>query len=156
MIVRATLPTPSVSPAPSAPELNAKQEADYQEAVQKYDDFKRFVDRVAADPKASEEIAIELGGLATKPATEDFSNAIDELIRNEAHTEGQREVAWSSPVSVKVGKEVVFLQCETPGTWALVGDGKRYPDKNNVVTEVTAINYKDNWFVKDGEGEGEC
>ena len=155
-IPKPTKPTPSASPAPSGPALNAKQEADYKEAVQKYDDFKRFVNRVAADPKASEEIAIELGGLATKPATDDFSDAIDELIRSKAHTEGHRETAWSSPVSVEVGKEVVFLQCETPGTWALVGDGKRYPDKNNVVTKVTVINYKDNWFVRDGKRAGRC
>jgi len=154
-IPKPTKPTSSVSPAPSGPELNAKQEADYKEAVEKYADYQEFVDRVAADPKVTDDRTVELDKLATRPATDDFSDSIDQLIKNEAHTEGSREVAWSSPVSVN-GDEVVFLQCETPGTWVLVGSGHRAPQKSNTITKVTVIKYKDNWFVKDGDGAGKC
>lgn len=151
-----TKPSPSVSPAPSAEPLSADLESDYKAAVQKDAEYQAFVDRVAADPKVTDERTVELAKLATKPAINDFSDEIEDLIRNDVHSEGHREVAWTSPVSVKAGKEVVFLQCTTPGTFALVGDGQRFPDKANVVTKVTVIKFKDNWFVKDSEGAGAC
>lgn len=148
--------TPSVSPAPSGPALNARQEADYKRAVQKYADYIALVDRVGEDPKVTDEIAVELARLATKPVTSEFSDGLDELIRNKAHTEGHREVAWSSPVSVSVGKEVVFLQCKTPGTWVAVKGEKRVPQKGNTISKVTAVEYRSEWYVKKNERAGEC
>lgn len=151
-----TSPSPSVSPAPSAPTLNDKQRADYDAAVLKYADYIALVDRVGEDPKVTDEVAVELAQLATKPVTGEFSDGLDELIRNKAHTEGHREVAWSSPVSVKVDKEVVFLQCKTPGTWVAVKGEKRVPQKGNTISKVTAVVYKSKWFVQKNERAGEC
>lgn len=150
-----TSATPSVSPAPSAPALNAEQEADYNAAVQKYAEYVALVDRVGMDPKVTDELAAELVQLATKPVTDEFSDGLDELIRNDAHTEGHRKVEWSSAVSVKDNK-IVLLQCKSPGTWVLVGKGKRVPQKSNTITKVSAIEFKGEWYIKDTDGAGKC
>lgn len=155
-IPKPTKPTPSVSPAPSGPELNAKQEADYKEAVQKYAEYIALVDRVGMDPKVTDDIAIELAKVATKPVTGEFSDGLDELIRNKAHTEGHRDVAWSSPISVEVDEEVVFLQCKAPGTWVAVKGDKRVPQKGNTISKVTAVEHKSAWYIKKNERAGEC
>lgn len=149
-------PTPSVSPAPSKEPLSSDQKKAFNAAVDRYAEFQRFVERVGREPKVTKEMTVELAGLATKPATDEFSDGLDELIRNDAHTEGQREVAWSSPVSVE-DDEVVFVQCETPGTWVLVGaDGDRVPQEGSTVTKVTAIEFEDEWYIKDADQDGRC
>ena len=99
--------------------------------------------------------AAELATLATKPATDDLSAAVDELVRNEAHVEGERDVAWTTPVKVSAD-EVTLRQCETPGDWALVGSGKRAPQTSNTVTEAVLIQVKGQWYVKSGRTVGKC
>lgn len=147
-----TTPGPSVSPAPSAPVLTPSQEGAYKAAVQKYAEYQEFVLSVSKDPRVTPDLAVEAKEYVTIEAFDDFSKSIDELIRNGLHTQGRRQVAWTVPVRVKKG-EVVFRQCETPGTWELVKGDKRLPQTSNTITRVHAVAVDGKWRVGDASAE---
>lgn len=148
-------PTVEVSPPPDEPSLDAEQKTAYEQALKKYESYQDFVTEISQDPKVTDERVAELATLATKPATDDLSAAVDELVRNSARVEGEREVAWSAAVKVKP-EAVTLQQCETPGTWALVGSGKRAPQTSNTITEADVIKFENKWYVKESRTVGKC
>lgn len=151
-IPSASSTSPSVSPAPAnAPSLTAAQKADYKAAAAKYAEYIDLANRVGTNPKAGPEVAEELAEVATDPLFAEFSDGLERLIKNDAHTEGERKFEWISPVSV-TPTEVVFLQCESPGDRVLVKGHERAPQHGNTLSKVTVVNSKGSWFVRDDEG----
>lgn len=149
-------PSPSVSPPPSdAPDLNDKQQLAFKRAVNKYAEFEGFVDEVGRDPEVTRKTSRRLASLATNPAVEDFSDGLDDLIENDVHVEGKREVEWTSPMKVTNDK-VTFTQCRSPGDWALVKGNEREPQTTNTIRKVTVIKHKGNWFIKHDDRGGQC
>lgn len=151
-------PTPevSVSPPPEdAPELDSEQQEAFDTAVNRYADFEDFNARIAEDPQTSQEIADELYTYTVEPATTDWAESLDQLIADGIRIEGRRKVEWSSPVEV-TADQVVFRQCESPGTWTAYQGDESSPQTNNIVTQVTVVKVDDTWLIKDQEGDGEC
>lgn len=146
-------PTPevSVSPPPDdAPELSAEQQIAFDEAVAKYDEYLAFVARTGAAPdQDTEAIARELATYTVMPATQDFSDSLDELRVNNARTEGQPGNGWTSPMEVSA-ERVEFQRCNTPGDWALVGeDDRRVEQEENSISNVTMVYTDDVWLVRE-------
>lgn len=149
-------PTVSVSPAPSAPTLNAEQKDAYEAALKVQDQYRSLLIRMSQNPEAvgKSDFADALR-LATEKEVRSLGEAHDELMVNEARVEGERKIAWTVASEV-TSKTVVVQQCETPGTWTLVGKGKEAPQTSNTVTQSRLALISGRWYVTETRSDGTC
>lgn len=142
--------------APGAPTLNGDQRVAYDAALSRYTEFQAFAAQLSQQPEVGDETASSVAKYMTLDGADSFSKSLDQLVRNDAHVEGTRDVAWSVPVRV-TDTSVVLRQCETPGSWVLVGkDGSKVPQSENTITEVVLEKVERDWFVDGVKGAGTC
>ena len=151
-------PTPevSVSPPPAdTPDLDAEQQAAFNTAVARYEDFQAFTARVGEDPHTSEAIADELFTYTVEPETTNWAASLDQLIEDGIYIEGRSKVEWTVPVEV-TEDQVIFRQCESPGDWMAYQGDESSAQTNNIVTRVVVVLIDGTWLIKDQGSDGEC